>query len=129
MTLMRCVIEGDDFERIFEKWKAADVLIVGAPVYWYAPPGALKDFMDRTHGEYACEALPFAGKKAAVVSVATESGFEVQEQILLGWLRHYGAEVAGTVRLRAREKGDLASDPIERKKLDSFIAELKAALG
>jgi multimeric flavodoxin WrbA len=128
MTAMRCVIEGDDFEDVFDRWKAADVLMVSAPVYWCGPPGAMKDFIDRSHGAYAHKTGPFAGKKAGVVTVATESGFETQERIVAGWLRHYGADLLATVRLYAREKDDLLNAPGELRKLDEFIDAVKDRL-
>ena len=121
MKIMRCAIADDDFERVLDKWKAADVLIVSAPVYWLGPPGAMKDFIDRTHGVYACPSGPFAGKKAALISVATESGFETQEPMLTTWRGHYGAEVVGKLRLFAREKDDLMNSPSELRKLGDFI--------
>jgi multimeric flavodoxin WrbA len=128
MKIMRCAIAGDDFERLFDEWKAADALIVSAPVYWLGPPGAMKDFIDRTHGVYAHRTGPFAGKSAAVISVATESGFEPHEAILCGWLAHYGAEIVGKVRLLAREKTDLVNSPPELRKLDEFVGAVRAKL-
>lgn len=128
MRIMRCAITGDDFEGLFEQWRAADALILSAPVYWLGPPGALKDFIDRTHGVYACPQPPFAGKKAALISVATESGFDTHEAMLAAWLGHYGADVVGRLRLLAREMDDLAGSPAELHRLDEFVQSIRPKL-
>ena len=128
MKLMRCAIRGDDFDRLFEQCKQADVLVIVSPVYWLSPPGAMKDFIDRTHGAYGQRAKSFDGKKAAIVGVATESGFDTHEAILTTWLSHYGATVVAKVRLLAREAGDLANSPAELGKLDAFIRRLRPKL-
>ncbi|KPK83835.1 MAG: hypothetical protein AMJ81_07200 [Phycisphaerae bacterium SM23_33] len=128
MSLMRCAIRDDDFERVFEQWQAADVLIVSAPVYWLGPPGAMKDFIDRSHGLYAHADKPFTRKQAAIISVATASGFEPHEAILSAWLEHYGARIIGKVRLLACEKDDLLTNPSQLRKLDEFVQGVKARL-
>ena len=86
----------------------------------------MKDFIDRTHGYYACGKV-LAGKKAFVVSIAADSGFETHERVAESWLRSYGAEVAGELRLYAREKDDLRSSGEELKKLEEFRALLTSA--
>ncbi len=45
----RCVLK-DDFVEIFEKLKAADALVLAAPVYWSNVPGIMKTFFDRQCG-------------------------------------------------------------------------------
>jgi multimeric flavodoxin WrbA len=105
------------------------VLVIVCPVFWQSPPGAMKDFIDRSHGVYAHRAKPFAGKQAAIVSVATDGGFETQERILTGWLRYYGARIVGKVRLLARERGDLVKSPSELRKLDSLVRRIRKRVG
>lgn len=40
----------DDFDALFEKVKAADVVVLAAPVYWSNIPGIMKTFFDRHCG-------------------------------------------------------------------------------
>lgn len=129
MRLLRCAIRGDDFDRLFQRCREADVLVIVCPVFWQSPPGAMKDFLDRSHGAYAHRTKPFAGKQAALVSVATDGGFAAQERILGGWLRYYGAKVVGRARLLARDRGDLVKDPDELRKLDAFVRRLRRRIG
>ena len=114
---------GDDFERLWNDVSKTDLIGIVSPVYWLAPPGAMKDFIDRTHGYYACGAV-LSGKKAFLVSIATESGFETHERVAGSWLQSYGAETVTALRLYAREKDDLRSSPDELRKLEEFGARL-----
>jgi len=128
MTAKRCVIEGDDLDRMVEPLNEADVIIVGSPVYWNSPPGVMKDFMDRVHGWFVAGPI-WEGKQAGIISVAADGGFESHEDALRGWLRYYGANVAAETRLLAREAGDLEANPREREKLDRFARDMADAIG
>lgn len=128
MEEMRCVVKGDDFEGIFSIWQESDFFLVSAPVYWLAPPGALKDFIDRSHGAYAVEPKPFAGKRAAVISIGADSGFDTHETIIVNWFKQYHADVIGTVRLLARHKNELLNNRSELTKLDQFIQDVISKL-
>jgi multimeric flavodoxin WrbA len=124
----RCVVEGDDFEEIFDQWLKSDFILVSAPVYWLAPPGALKDFIDRSHGLYAVEPKPFDGKRAAVISIGADFGFDTHETIIVNWFQQYKAEVIGTVRLLARHRNELMNKPSELDKLEEFIQDVGSKL-
>ncbi|TET70584.1 flavodoxin family protein [Candidatus Bathyarchaeota archaeon] len=122
MTHVECVIRDDDLDLLVGKMHDADLVILGAPVYWWGPPGVFKDFIDRTHGFYPDDTR-FQGKKVAVVTVAAQSGFPSHEKTM-SWLEHYGAEYVGWLRLFAREKGELKMKPKQLKKLEAFALEI-----
>ncbi len=122
MRAVKCAIEGDDLDLIVEKMLGADLIILGSPIYWWGPPGVLKDFIDRTHGFYPDETR-FRGRRVALISVAAQSGYPSHEHIM-SWLRHYGAEYVAKVRLRARELGELEGKPREMEKLEDFARTL-----
>lgn len=123
MTLGRCALEGDDLDEIMAHLFAAETIIVGSPVYWLSPPGMLKDLMDRSHGWYTDLSI-FAGKRAAIISVAADSGFETHEAAIEAWLTCYGAAVVHKARLLAREKAEVLERPDELRKLDAVITAL-----
>ena len=123
MQIGRCAITGDDFDFLLGKIDRASLIVFGLPVYWNSPPGAFKDFMDRTHGFYLNHSY-FARKKFGILSVATESGFETQEAILQGWLQSYGGTIIDRVRILSREKGEVLSRPNEVKKIREFAVKL-----
>jgi len=110
MHLGRCAVEGDDFEGLMRRFFAADLFVLGAPVYWLGPPGPMKDFIDRTHGYYRDHTI-LRGKRATLITVAADSGFEPHEAVMESWLRIYGAGIAGSARVFAREKGEVLRRP------------------
>lgn len=119
MKLNRCVIE-DGFAELWSRVTGADALVVGAPVYWFSPPGVMKDFIDRSHGVFACrEGTALGEKPVLVVSVAADSGFEPHEAVIRSWLEYYGADITDYVRVYAREKDDLVRDPDQMESLRS----------
>jgi len=124
----RCVIEDDEFETIWRKITACDLLVLAAPVYWYGPPGPMKNLVDRSHGYYAA-GEPLQGLKAALLSVAADNGcWEPHERILASWLKWYGAEMLGGVHILAREKGDAMASPPACRALDEWANALCEAL-
>jgi multimeric flavodoxin WrbA len=127
MTAKRCVIEGDDLERMVKPLNEADVIIVGSPVYWNSPPGVMKDFMDRVHGWFVVGPI-WEGKQAGIINVAADGGFDSHEDALRGWLSYYGANIVATARLLAREAGDLEANAREREKLDQFARAMAEAI-
>jgi multimeric flavodoxin WrbA len=122
MKTGRCAIRDDELEAAVGPWLQAAIIILGSPVYWLSPSGVLKDFMDRTHGWYRDGGL-FSGKKTILLSVATGGGFEPHDAAILGWLKHYGADVVATARILACDQGDFEARPEERAKVRQAVTE------
>lgn len=126
MRIGECAIKDDDFNLILDKLMKAQLIVIGAPVFWNSPPGVMKDFIDRTHGFYT-DRKRLIGKKVGIISVATSSGFESHEDVL-SWLTVYGAEIAAKVRLYAREKGEVLGKAGEMTKIEDFSRTLADGL-
>jgi len=124
MKNLKCIIEDDDFNLIWNEMVKASIVIIGAPVYWYSPPGKMKDFIDRTHGYYASPNSRLAETKFGIITVAADSGFREQEIIMRSWLRHYDAEIMDYVRIFARDKNDLVNRKSELVKIDCMVENL-----
>ena len=120
MQLGHCALQGDDFEDVMGRFFAADLFVLGAPVYWLGPPGVMKNFIDRTHGYYRDHTL-LRGKRVLLISVATDGGFEPQEAVMASWLRVYGAEILGSIRVLSREKGEVLERPEEMAKVGHLV--------
>lgn len=123
MRLGRCAIQDDDFERLMERFFSAELYVLGAPVFWLAPPGVMKNFIDRTHGYYTDHTI-LRGKQAVLISVATDSGFEPHEQVMGSWLRCYGARILGSVRVLSCEKGEVLERPEEFGKVHKLVDKI-----
>ena len=120
MQLGHCAIQDDEFEGLMVRLFAADLLILGAPVYWLGPPGVMKNFIDRTHGYYLDHTI-LRGKRAGLISVATDGGFEPHEAVMSSWLRVYGAKIVGSIRVLSCEKGEVLRRPEEFAKLRGLV--------
>jgi hypothetical protein len=88
----------------------------------------MKDFLDRTHWWYKGPQRVLEGTKAAVLSIAADSGFEPHEAAIVSVLTTYGADIVSTAWLYAREKDDLRESPAEQEKLAEVARALAGAL-
>jgi multimeric flavodoxin WrbA len=119
---VECIIKDDDLELLVGKMHGVNLLLFGAPIYWYGPPGVFKNFIDRTHAFYPDDTR-FKDKKIAVITVAADSGFSSHEKIM-SWMEYYGADYINWTRLFAREKGEIAKKSDEMEKLRVFASDL-----
>lgn len=69
--LGRCVFDDDVCNRISEKFAEADGLIVGSPVYYGQPNGALLSVIQRA---FYSNGASIAGKPAAAISICRRGG-------------------------------------------------------
>ena len=67
----KCVFDDDPANRLLEKVREADGLVVGSPVYYAGPNGALCALLDRI---FYVGAADFAGKPAAAVVSCRRGG-------------------------------------------------------
>ncbi len=44
------MLEGDEFDWVLNKMKAADMIVIGSPVYWHNICGAVRNLLDRFYG-------------------------------------------------------------------------------
>ena len=69
--LKRCVLDGDIANTLIEKMKQADGIVIGSPVYYSGPNGALCAVLDRV---FFSSAKAFANKPAAAVVSCRRGG-------------------------------------------------------
>lgn len=127
-----CVIE-DEFEELMEQVYAADILILGSPLYWYGPSGQLKLFLDRWSCLLDLDEEAFRarmrGKRAVVVLAQGERGFyEVAPCLqMLDWtFRYLDMPFAGRIVVVGHARHDYASDESQRAAVKATAAELAA---
>lgn len=100
--------QDDDMPAIYDKLKAADILVVASPVYFYGISAELKAIIDRLHTPMRNE---FHIKKLALILVGAATlpelfdAIKVQYQLILNFFQ---LEDAGMVLVRgAKDKGDV----------------------
>ncbi len=91
--LGRCVFEDDIANEILEKALAADAIVLGSPVYYAQPNGALLAVMQRVF--YAANGR-LRGKPAASVAVCRRGGASAAFQTLNMFFGILGMPVAGS---------------------------------
>lgn len=109
----------DDMDRIYEKLKAADVVVVASPVYFYGISAQLKAVIDRLHTPMRNE---FSIKKLALLLVGAAQLPELFDAIILQYqliLSFFHLEDAGMVLVRGvRDKGDIKGNPALKEAYD-----------
>ncbi|MCB6993996.1 flavodoxin family protein [bacterium 210820-DFI.6.37] len=73
-TKSRCVFTDDACNEVIEKIIAADAVIIGSPVYFAGPNGALCALLDRVFYAASNFGYLFAGKPAAAVTTCWRAG-------------------------------------------------------
>jgi multimeric flavodoxin WrbA len=98
-------------QEIYPKLLAADIIILGTPVYFYMLSGLLKNFLDRTCPIWT----KLEGKKAAGIAVAEES-FGQTIANLKNYASCCGMRWVGSVTALAKTPGEVARDKqVERR--------------
>lgn len=108
--LGRCVFADDVANEILEKALAADALVLGSPVYYAQPNGALLAVMQRV---FSAAAGRLRGKPAASVAVCRRGGASAAFQTLNMFYGILGMPVAGSQYWNiayGREVGEVAQD-------------------
>jgi len=93
-----CVVDDDDFNEIGEKIIGSDGIILVTPVYWYAPSGLLKNFIDRLtsmenmvfHGGRSL----LEGKAVGFIATGLDAGTSMTIAYLMFVLNSMGAVIA-----------------------------------
>ncbi len=44
-------LEGDEFDKIVNKIKEADIVVIGSPLYWHNICGSIRNILDRFYGD------------------------------------------------------------------------------
>ena len=93
-----CMVRDDDFNKLASKVVEADGLIISTPVYWYAPSGVLKNFIDRLT---SLENMIFhsgrsllEGKVVGFIATGLDSGVFMAIAYMMSVFNSMGAVVA-----------------------------------
>ena len=109
----------DDMQAIYPKLLAADVIILGTPVYFYMLSGLLKNFLDRTCPIWT----RLEGKKLVGIAVAEESIGQAISN-LKNYAACCGMQWIGSVTALAKTPGEVAKD----KQVERRLARLAARI-
>ena len=129
-----CCDLNDHFEELMQRLYAADLLVIGTPLYWYGPSGQLKQFIDRWSCLLDREEETFRqrmrGKPAAIVVAQGERGFyEVAPCLqMLEWtLRYLDMPVLGRIVVVGHARGNYSADVVQRAAVHDTARRLASA--
>ena len=124
----------DSFEDVMKQVYAADLLILGTPLYWYGPSGQFKVFLDRwsclLDREEELFRTRMRGKRAVLVLAQGERGFYEVGPCLqsLEWsLRYLEMAIVARIVVVGHAHRDYASDPSQRAAVRAVGARLPEA--
>jgi multimeric flavodoxin WrbA len=106
----------DDCRAVLERVIAADIVVLGSPVYWQGPPAQLKCFVDRFSCHYAQPWFNegMRGKGWAVLVPFGASDLAEAEWVTRPahvWAKHFKGEWLGEVAVSAFRKGAVCDKP------------------
>jgi multimeric flavodoxin WrbA len=122
-----CGIVGDDFPPVFEAMRAADIIVVGSPVYFGSATPNLMALLDRAGYVSRQNGGFFTRKLGGPIAVARRAGHNFTFAQLLYWYMINDMVVPGSsywnVAL-AREPGEVANDREGLATIDRFAENL-----
>lgn len=71
----------DQFGEVFARFDAADMVVLGTPIYWHDMTGALKLFVDRLSEDVDWSRAHFAGKQLVVIAQGAMPGRVVLDHV------------------------------------------------
>lgn len=109
-----CVTEDDDWGNVAQKMIDCEVLVLGAPTYYYDINGQTKNLIDRTYSLFHDRRL--AGRSAVAVAVYADRGGERSLETMEGFLNAHEFSYLGYVCGRGYAPGDVLKDERAMKK-------------
>jgi multimeric flavodoxin WrbA len=101
----------DDMQQVYPKLEAADAVVFGTPMYWYAPTATMKLLIDRLRPYISSKKLQ--GKKGVVVIPSEEGAGKCAGMVdtFKCSFKYLGLEWAGKVLAQAYEKAEVEKRP------------------
>ena len=119
-----CPLDGDDFGAVMDEVYAADLLVLGSPLYWYGVSAQLKALLDRwsclLDREEAAFRARMRGKPAVIVLAQGERGFYEAGPCLqmLEWtVRYLDMPLLARVVVVGHARGDYRADAPQREQV------------
>jgi len=126
LTEMRCAVD-DDFNPVFERILAADILVVGSPVHFGSATPALMAVLDRAGYVARGKGNPLSRKLGGPIVVARRAGHNFTYAQLLLWYMINDMIVPGSSYWNVafgREVGEVQNDDEGLRTIDRFADNL-----
>jgi multimeric flavodoxin WrbA len=123
----RCGIKDDDFHPVFEKMVAADIIVVGSPVFFGSATPEMMALLDRAGFVARMNGGLFSRKLGGPVAIARRAGHNFTYAQLMFWFMINDMVVPGSSYWNvglAREAGTIAEDTESFATIDRFAENL-----
>lgn len=120
-----CTVK-DDMQQLFPKIDQADILVFSTPIYWLAPTGKMKSFIDRLRPYFGNKKLR---DKLAIILMAAHSGSEdsdLTEEMFRRSFDFLEINNVGSVTAKAYDIGDVAAQKNIKEKILKLVERLNA---
>lgn len=114
-----CVIQ-DDMAGLYPLVRAADLIVLTSPVYWWGVSAQLKLFIDRI---YALDMTSYKGKKLAAFAVGEDVETSVQYDLIKGQFR----EICRFLEMDFATYIAASAETTEDRPIESNTSALEAA--
>ena len=124
---LKCSIRRDDFHGCFEKMLAADIILVGSPVYFGSATPQTMALLDRAGYVARANGNPLSRKLGGPVAVARRAGQNFTLAQLLYWYLINDMVVVGSTYWNmaiGRDLADVEADDEGLATLDRFVENL-----
>lgn len=117
--------KNDDMQALYPKLMAADIVVLGTPVYWYGPTALMKAFIDRLVFFNCPETRPRIRGHRAVLAIpfedTTPETAELLVQMLERSLAYLEVELVGKLIVPGvGERGDVLEQPAALDECDTL---------
>jgi len=122
-----CTIKDDDFHEVFDAMTAADIIVVGSPVYFGSATPQLMALLDRAGYVSRANGNLFSRKLGGPITVARRAGQNFTYAQLLYWYTINDMIVAGSSYWNVaigRGRGDVQEDTEGLETVDRFAENL-----
>jgi multimeric flavodoxin WrbA len=123
----KCAIKNDDFHEVFEKMLAADIIVVGSPVYFGSATPQIMALLDRAGYVGRFNGNLFSRKLGGPIVVARRAGQNFTYAQLLFWFMISGMVVPGSTYWNiafGRAVGEVSNDKEGLETAENFAENL-----
>lgn len=118
-----CVLK-DGMREIYPRLDAADIIVIGTPIYWFGPSAKTKLLLDRLRPYYGNKKLK--GKKAILLLPAGtgETDCDLTIEMFVRSFGALGVELIGSITAKAYDIGEASNDDKAYNLIEGLLTKI-----
>ena len=120
---MECILL-DGMKELYSRIDAADIIVIGTPIYWFGPSAKTKLLLDRLRPYYANKKL--TGKKAVLLLPAGtgEIDCDLTIEMFKRSFEALGVKLIGSVTSKAYDIGEASKDQTAIASINELLSQI-----